>query len=132
GAAVLKRLDEPALDELERRLDQLLAGERVADLDGGPLLFRALAELLARQHRGAADPVATGRRAGKDDRITCAVRARACNPRGAGEKTDAHRVDEAIPRIRLVEDRLAPDRRDADAVPVMADPRDRAAELPAG
>ena len=32
-AAVLQRLDEPGLDELERGLDQLLAREGVADLD---------------------------------------------------------------------------------------------------
>ena len=39
-AAVLQRLDQPALDQLAGRLDQLLAGERVADLDGRPLLAR--------------------------------------------------------------------------------------------
>ena len=33
GAEVLEALDEPALDQLERRLDQELLGERVADLD---------------------------------------------------------------------------------------------------
>ena len=37
-AAVLQRDDEVALDELEARLDQLLARERVADLDRRPLV----------------------------------------------------------------------------------------------
>ena len=68
GAAVLQRLDEPALDELERDLDQLLARERVADLHRRPLVRVVLAELLAREHAGAADPVAAGRRAVEDER----------------------------------------------------------------
>ena len=67
GAAVLERFDEAALDELDGGLDQLLAGERVADLHGGALLGRLLAELLAREHGCAADPVAAGRRAVEDD-----------------------------------------------------------------
>ena len=57
GAAVLEREHEPALDELDRHLDQLLARERVADLDGRALVGRLLAELLAREHGGAADAV---------------------------------------------------------------------------
>ena len=76
-AAVLQRLDEPGLDELERGLDQLLAGERVADLDRRPLLGVALAELLAREHGGAADPVAAGGRAVEDEQVAGPARARA-------------------------------------------------------
>ena len=53
--------------ELDRRLDELLAGERVADLDRRPLVGRRVVELLAREHGGAADPVAAGRRAVEDD-----------------------------------------------------------------
>ena len=60
GAAVLQRPHEVALDELEARLDQRLAAERVADLNRRPLLVGALAELLAREHGRAADPVAAG------------------------------------------------------------------------
>ena len=37
------------------------------------------------------------------------------------EEADAHRVDEAVVRVRRVEDRLAADGRHADAVPVVAD-----------
>ena len=90
GAAVLQRLDEPALDELERRLDQLLAGERVADLHGRPLVVRVLAELLAREHGRAADPVAAGRRAVEDDARcprSARLRARAPARSGAGRRT---------------------------------------------
>ncbi len=61
GAAVLERLDEAALDELERDLDQPLAGERVADLHGRALLGRVVAQLLAREHARTADAVAAGR-----------------------------------------------------------------------
>src|SRR5206468_5138632 len=63
GAAVLERFDQTALDQLDRHLDQPLAGEGVADLDGGTLLGRTLAELLAGEDARAADPVAAGRRA---------------------------------------------------------------------
>jgi hypothetical protein len=54
-------------------------------------------------------------------------RARGLYARG-GEEPDAHRVDEAVVRVRLVEDRFAADRRDADGVPVVADSRHGAAE----
>ena len=47
---------EPTLDELDRDLDQPLAGERVADLDGRPLVGGLVAELLAREHRRAPIP----------------------------------------------------------------------------
>ena len=76
GAAVLQRLDEAALDELERRLDQLLAGERVADLDRRPLVGVVLPELGAGEHGGAADAVASRRRAEEDD-VTRRSRSRA-------------------------------------------------------
>jgi hypothetical protein len=128
GAAVLQRLDETAFDELERGFDQLLARERVTDLDGRTLVPGLLAQLRAREHGGATDPVAAGRSAVEDD--VCADRGRAC-PRHSirGQQADAHRVDEAVVAVRLVEDRLAADGRDSDAVPVVADTGNRAAEV---
>ena len=69
GAAVLERGDEPALDELERRLDQLLARERIADLNGRPLLLGSFTELLAGEDGGAADSVAAGGRPVEDDEV---------------------------------------------------------------
>ena len=48
------------------------------------------------------------------------------------EEPDAHRVDERVRRVGVVEDRVAADRGDADAVAVVADAADRAAELEAG
>jgi len=46
-----------------------------------------------------------------------------------GEETDAHGVHEAVVLVGLVEHRLAPHRRDADRVPVAADPSHGLLEL---
>ena len=131
GAAVLQREHEPALDELDRHLDQPLAGERVTDLDGRPLVGGLVAELLAREHRGAADAVAAGGRAVEDEQGTRRVGARA-HHRVGGQQADAHRVDEAVRRVDLVEDDLAADVRHADRVAVGADPADGAREMVVG
>ena len=48
-----------------------------------------------------------------------------------GEEADAHCVDEAVVRVGGVEDGVAADGRDADAVAVMADPGDGTLEHPA-
>ena len=85
-AAVLQRLDEPRLDELDRDLDQLLAGERVADLHGRPLVGVVLAELLAREHGRAADAVAAGRRAVEHDEVARPVRLRATGAASASSR----------------------------------------------
>ena len=53
---------------------------------------------------------------------------RTCDTVG-GEQTDAHRVDEAVVPVRLVEDGLAADGCDTDRVPVVADAGHRAAEM---
>ena len=127
GAAVLQRLDKAGLDQLDRDLDQLLAQERIADLDGRPLVGVVLAELLAREHGGAADPVAAGRGAVEHDEVPGAGRARARDPVGR-EQPDAHRVHEHVVAVRVVEDRLAADGGDADRVAVGADPGDGAVE----
>ena len=127
GAAVLQRLDEPRLDELDRHLDQLLAGERVADLHGGTLVGVVLAELLAREHRGAADPVPPGGCAVEDDEIPRPGRGSPGDPVG-GQEPDTHRVDEHVVTVCVVEDGLASDRGHADRVSVRADPCDRAVE----
>ena len=130
-AAVLQRLDEAALDELERHLDQLLARERVADLDGWALLSRAFTELLARQHRCAADPVAARGRAVENDMRAGSRRLRGREALGR-EQADAHRIDEAVAAVALVEDGLAADVRHADAVAVVTDTAHRAREVSVG
>ena len=57
-------------------------------------------------------------------------RARARNARRR-EEADAHRVDEAVVLVRRVEDELAADGRDADAVAVVPDAGHGALDLPA-
>ena len=80
GAEVLQPLDEPALDELERRLDQQLLGERVADLDRGPLRGVVVGERRGGEDRRSPDAVAAGRAPEQDGEV---ARARA-PPRGSG------------------------------------------------
>ena len=130
-AEVLQRLDEAALHEREARLDQLLAREGVADLDGRALVLVVVGELLAREHARAADPVASRGRAEEDDVVAGPARLGARHAVGR-EEPDAHRVDERVRRVAVVEDRVAADGGDADAVAVVADAADRAAELEPG
>ena len=129
-AAVLQRDDETLLDEVERHLDQRLAAERVADLNRWALLVRAL-EVLRGQDGGAADAVAPGQRAVEHKGVANALRLRREHALRRQEP-DAHRVHEWVCRVRLVEDRLAADRRHADAVAVVPDARDGALEVPVG
>ncbi len=128
SAEILERLDEAALDELEARLDELVAGERVADLHRWALVRVLLAELLAREHARAADPVASGGRSEEEDDVACAGRSGAEHPLG-GEEADAHRVHEAVVRVGRVEDGVSADRRDADAVPVVGNAGHRPLEM---
>jgi hypothetical protein len=130
-AAVLQRLDETRFDELDGDLDQLLPRERVADLHRRALVGVVFAEALAREHGGAADPVAAGRRAVQDDEVAGALCLGRLEPAGV-DQTDAHGVHEAVARVRLVEDGRAADVRDADAVAVLADARDCAREVVVG
>src|SRR5205085_6052262 len=126
-AAVLERLDEPALDELDRGLDQLLPHEGVADLHRRALLSGAFPQLLTREDARAADSVAAGRGAEEEDEAPRPARPCARDAL-AREEADAHRVHEAVLRVDGIEDRLAAHGRDADAVAVVADPGDGAAE----
>ena len=117
--------------ELHGRLDELLAGERIADLHRRTLLGRRVVELLAREHGGAADAVAAGRRPVQHDELARDGRLRPHEPVD-GEQPDAHGVDETVVAVGLVEHRLAADGRHADAVPVVADTAHGAREVPVG
>ncbi len=130
-AAVLERFDRARLHELQRRLDELLPREGIADLDRGALRRGALVELLTREHGGAADSVSPGRRAVEDDGVTGHSRLRAQEPLGR-EEPDAHRVHEAVVAVGLVEHDLAAHGRHTDAVAVVADAADRSREVPIG
>ena len=104
-----------------------LARERVADLHRRALLVRRPRRAPGDASTlGAADPVAAGRRAEEHEQVARArAPARASRARH-GQEPDAHRVDEAVVGVGLVEDGLAADRRHADRVPVRADARDGA------
>src|SRR5262249_46222367 len=127
GAEVLERGEQLTVEQLQTALEQLLLGERVADLHRWALRFVALAELGAGKHRRAADAVAAGERAQQQHDIADAdggARGQAlvwCKP-------DAHRVDETVLFVASLEVDLASDRRHPDRVSVMADPGDRALE----
>ena len=110
----------PRRGQLERALDQLLARERIADLHGRALVLVALVEILRGQHARPADAVAAGRGAEQDDEVARAGGARA-HELVRAQEADAERVDERVVAVGRVEDRLAGDVRDADAVAVAAD-----------
>ena len=87
-AEVLERDEQLAVEQLQAALEQLLLGERVADLDRRALGLVALAELGAGEHRRAADPVAAGQRAEQHEHVArpggggCGSAARAAPARG--------------------------------------------------
>ena len=94
-----------APSELERALDQLLAGERVADLHARALVLVALVEILRGEHAGAADAVAA-RSWRRTARPGCPGPRRSARTELVGaQHADAHRVDEAVAARRRLEDR---------------------------
>ncbi len=117
-AHVLDRADGVFTHQFETRLDQLLLGEGVADLNGGAVLFRAFAEF-RRRHGGAVNAVATGLRAHiEDGEVGLAG--------GCGEdlvgvrEAHGHGVHQDVAVIALVEIGLAADRRHAHAIAIAA------------
>ena len=115
--------DELGLEDLQRALDQQLLHERVADLDAWPLRRTGVGERLRGQHRDAADAVAAGLRAIEDDLVAGSGRLRQVDllvPHHA----DAERVDQRVADIAGVEDRLAADVGQPEAVAVATDAGD--------
>ena len=127
GAEVLHAHHELAVDELEARLDELLLGERVADLDARALLLERLVELLAGEHAGAADAVAAGLGADEHHVVADAAGDGAHDAVGADE-AGGERVDEAVALVAGLEVDLAAHGGDAEAVAVVGDAADDAVE----
>jgi hypothetical protein len=121
-AHVLDADDVAAPDQLQRRLEQQLLGERVADLYLRSLRFRLVAQLLAGEGR-AVDAVAAGARAHRHDRVADAARL-AADQLVRAHQTDRHGVHERVPLVRVVEVHLTADVRNADGVAVIADALD--------
>ena len=126
-AQVLERDEQPALEQLERALEQLLLLERVADLDRRALRGVELVELGRSQHRRAADAVAPRARTEQQHDVADA-RGRGADQVVLLDQPEAHRVDEAVLLVAVLEVDLAADGGDADRVAVVADARDRLLE----
>ena len=126
GAHVLDRDDRVGRHQLQTGLDQQLFGEGVADLHGGPLRLRVLAEVRAR-HGRAVDAVAAGLGPHIDDRVANAGGRRIEDAVGVGH-ADGHRVDQDVAVIGGVEVHLAADGGHADAVAIAADAVDDAGD----
>lgn len=131
AAEVLDARDELLLEDLQGALDEELLLERVADLHGGALGGLGVVEGLRGQHGDTADAVAAGAGAVEDHLVT--------GPGGLGQvdvlvlhHADAAGVDERVALVAGVEDDLAADVRQAEAVPVAADARDDARQDPPG
>ena len=127
SAEVLKPFHQAALHELEAGLDQLLPGERIADLNGRPLVLVLVGELLAGEDARPADAVASGRRTEEDDEVA--------GPRRPGahhalrrDEAHAHGVDQRVLRVLLRKEGVSSDGGHAHAVAVVADAGDGAAE----
>ncbi len=123
-AHVLNGGDGARGHQLQRRLDQQLFGEGVADLHRRAFGLRLVVEL-GRGHGGAVDAVAAGLGAEIDHVMAGLGRGRIIDLVGAGQ-ADAHGVDQDVAVVTLVEVGLARHRRHADAVAVTADAGDHA------
>ena len=131
GAEVLDRLDQVALVQLEAALDEHLLGERVADLHRGALGRAAVGERVGGEDGCPADAVAAGAGAEQHDLIACAARIGELEVLVA-EDADRERVDERVALVDGVEDGLAADVGQAQAVAVERDAGDDAVHDPRG
>ena len=130
-AEVLQSGDDAGVEELEGALDEELLHEGVAHLDAGALLRAVGLEGLGGEHRGAPDAVGAGGGAEEDHLVAGA------GGLGEGEVLvphDAHAqgVDERVAQVGVVEDELAADVRQAQAVAVAAHAGDDAGQHAAG
>ena len=107
--------------EFEAGFEQQLFGERITDLDGGALFLGGIVEL-GRGHRGPVNAVAARLGSDIDNRIARTLRGRQEDLVGLGE-THAHRVDEYVAVIGLVEVHFAGDRWYAHAIAIAANAR---------
>ena len=103
-AEVLERDEQSALEQLQAALEQLRFLEGVADLDAGALAVVPGLELRRGEHRGAADPVASGGRAHDHQQVPGAGGGGADHRVGPGEP-DAHRVHQAVVLVRTARSR---------------------------
>ena len=114
--------------EVEAGLHEQLLEERVADLHGRAQLLEARVRVRARGEAGrAVDAVAAGVGADEHEDVAGAFRLRA-GELVAARDADAHGVDQRVAGVGVLEEDLAADGRDAEAVAVAADAGDDAVE----
>ena len=131
GAEVLQRDEQPALQQLQRALQQLLLLERVAHLHGRALGVVASPPVARARPRRA--PRRRRCRRGRSRRRTArrtlpGAGGRAAHQPLARREAERHRVDQAVLLVGPLEVDLAADGRHADRVAVVADARHRAVE----
>jgi len=124
GAHVLDRDDGAGRHQLEACFQQAFLRERVADLDGRPLLLDPVVEL-GRRHGRAADPVTARPGAEIDDRQADAS-GLGIEDRVRFREAGRKRVHQDVAVVPCIEIDLAAHRRYAKGIAVAADPRDDA------
>src|SRR5205085_8938015 len=130
GTEVLQGDEQPAVEQLERALEQLLLLEGISHLDRRPAVLAAVPavpELGGREHRGPADAVAAGRCAEQDDDVA-GSRGGAADETLAPGEAQRHRVDEAVLLVGALEVDLASYGWNTDRVAVVRDAGDGAVE----
>ncbi len=122
AAEVLDADDELGVVQLQARLDQQLLDERVTDLHRRAALLAALVEGRAGQYGDSADAVPAGLGAEQYDDVARPGGGLVLQPVDR-QYTEAERVDQRVALVAGVEDHLATDVGQAQAVAVAADRR---------
>ena len=128
ASKVLHAVEQPALRRLDARVDQRLLEDRVPELDGPrfPLPHGPICQVDACV-RHTMDPVAARLASAQDEDIAHGGGPVAHELRFLRE-ADARDVHDDVAEVSLVEHDAAGDGGNADAVPIIPDPRDDAAE----
>ena len=114
---VLHRDDAFDLKRFKAGFQQQFLQERIADLDHAAVRFLGI---LDRRERRAVDAVATGVGSDEHDEVADSGRRRT-HDLLVFDDSNAHRVDERVAVVLLVEIDIAGDRRNAEAIAVSAD-----------
>ena len=129
GAEVLDRNHGIGVRKVHARFEEAFFEEGVADLHRRPAL-RAVVVQLDRGERRAVDSVPAGVGTDQQQSVAGSLRPRA-HQLVCTHEAYAHRVDQRVVGVAVLEIDLATDGRDADAVAVAADARDHAFEVTA-
>jgi len=129
GPAVGQARVQTAVAGHQKDVGHLLLDDGVADLDGVAELVAGRVRQFAAREGGAVDAVASRPPAHDDDQVAGLLVLEALVPR---QEADVAAVDQRVAEIPVVEVEGPVGRRDAHAVPVVADAADDAAHDPLG